>query len=116
TINLKLTFKMEGTGSGANPPTYSAPDFELINEFNSSFVESYYRNGSFGVQRSETITHVLRPRKTGELKISGIQAKVGGRIYRAPDVKVSVVPSGQGVPAQPGSPPVMGGSQQGSGL
>ena len=94
-VSLKLSIKTEGTPS-IGTPTYNAPDFDLINQFDSSYVESYYDNGHFGVRNTREITRVLHPQKTGMLNIGDVEVNVGGTRYKAPSLGVRVTSGGAG--------------------
>lgn len=96
-VSLKFTIELEGSGS-AGRPIYQAPDFDLLNSYQSSYLQSFYDNGKFGVRNTYQITHVLRPKKTGKLIISDVKVQVAGKSYSAPTVTVDVGPAGQGTP------------------
>ncbi len=99
-VSLKLSVRTEGA-TAVEPPNFSAPDFDLVNEFTGAFVESYYENGRFGARNTQQITKVLRPRKTGDLKITDIAIRVNGQVFTAPPITVRVDPAGQGTPPPP---------------
>ncbi len=96
-VSLKLSIKTEGTPS-IGTPTYNAPGFDLINQFDSSYVESYYDNGQFGVRNTREITRVLHPQKTGMLNVSDIEVNVGGTKYKAPSLGIRVTSGGAASP------------------
>jgi hypothetical protein len=100
-VSLKFVLRVEagsplggGLGGRMPRPAFLAPDFEVINEFTGVFMESSYINGRFTSQSNRQLTLVLRPKKTGDLKISNIALDVGGRTLKAPDLRVEVSPSG----------------------
>lgn len=94
-ISLKLSVKTEGN-VGMGTPTYSAPEFDLINQFDNTFIESFYKAGRFGVRNNRDVTHVLRPQRTGTLTISNIRVEVAGKSYSAPPVTIQVTSGGGG--------------------
>ncbi len=96
-VSLKLSIKADG-GLSASQPQFQAPDFEVLNEYNSTYVESYYENGRFGMRNNQTLTKVLKPTKQGTLRISGISITVNGKALRAPDISVRVIAAGGGTP------------------
>lgn len=96
-VSLKFTLKTEGSAASGTPQ-YDAPDFDLVNQFDSSYVESYYDNGKFGVKYSRDLTRVLRPKKVGSFSITGISVNVAGQTYTAPDITVNVTAGGVGTP------------------
>jgi hypothetical protein len=108
-VSLKLNAEYEGDVSFSEP-TIQAPDFEVVNQYSGSFTRSTYTNGRFEVRYSQSITKVLRPLKTGALRISQIQIKADNQVYHAPDVVVQVSPAGAG------SPPPRGYGGGGNGL
>lgn len=98
-VSLKFSVQADGSVS-TTPPTYSAPDFEEINSYESSFVESYYdsTSGRISMRNNQSLTKVLRPTKSGTLRISQIQISVNGKTKKAPDIVVQVGASGSGTP------------------
>ncbi|HAR43889.1 MAG TPA: hypothetical protein DCS07_14850 [Bdellovibrionales bacterium] len=100
-VSLRLKVRAEGSANVSNPQ-FTAPDFDEINQYSSVFVESYYENGRFGMRKNHSVTKVLRPRKVGDLKISGIQIKVEDKAYSAPDITIQVGGAGAGTPAPKG--------------
>jgi hypothetical protein len=94
-VGVRFTVRVEGDEE-VRDLRFSAPDFEAVNEFISSSVESYYRNGRFGRVVSQQIKKYLRPLRTGNLAIRGIQINVGGRVLRAPDLQIEVTAPGRG--------------------
>lgn len=98
-VSLQMVIEMDGNeGRQISEPTFSAPDFDILNSFTSSFMHSFYENGKFGVRNSQKITKVLRPQKTGKLTITGIQVTVDGKQYQAPAIEIEVTPGGAGTP------------------
>src|SRR5262245_34545567 len=89
-VSLKLSYESQGDGGRVGTPNFQAPDFEVINEFTGSFVQSYYdsSSGQFGTRNTQSLTKVLRPLKKGKLRIFGIQMTVDGRVLKAPDILV----------------------------
>lgn len=79
-------------------PQFAAPDFETINQFQSSYIQSYYDNGKVGAVFERTFTYVLRPKKQGKLSIDQIKTKVGEELLNAPALTVQVSTGGQATP------------------
>ncbi len=79
---------------------YDAPDFEVVNEFNSNFVRSEYdgTTGQFLVRNTQKLTKVLRPLRAGTLQIRNIRLEAGGRDLSAPDISVYVASAGAATP------------------
>jgi hypothetical protein len=99
TVSLKLTLLSEG-GASASVPTFNAPDFDVVNSYDSNFTESYYDSstGRFGMKNSQQVTKVLKPSREGDLRITKIQIRVNGQIKSAPDLVVHVGAAGAGTP------------------
>lgn len=99
--SVSLKFSVQGEGNVAtNPPTYDAPDFQEVNSYDSSFVESTYdsSSGQIVMKTTQMLTKVLRPLHTGQLKISHISTVVNGKSKSVPDILVQVNPGGSGTP------------------
>jgi hypothetical protein len=94
-VQLKITTTIEGRAS-VSDPQFDAPEFEIVNQFRSSYIESTYINGKFGMKNNQTFTFVLRPLKTGALTIKNITAEINGSKITAPSITVQVHPSGSG--------------------
>jgi hypothetical protein len=88
-IDESITFKISSAGDGNEPlsPTFDSPDFEIINQFQSSQFSSVYINGKFENKSENSITYILRPMKVGSLKIRNI----ANRGERAPDINIQVI-------------------------
>ncbi|MDR3608040.1 MAG: BatD family protein [Oligoflexia bacterium] len=99
TVSLKLGLVTEG-GASLSSPSFEAPDFDVVNSYDSSFVESYYDSstGRFGMKNSQQVTKVLKPSRVGDLHISRIQIRVNGQVKTAPDIVVHVGSAGAGTP------------------
>src|SRR5690606_12780674 len=110
-LSVRFTVRADGANWTMDGPRFSAPDFEEIQQFSNIFVESYYENGKFGVRQNRQLTHVLRPRRTGTLKIEGIEVTVGGETYQAKPITIQVEAGGAATP-----PPKGYGGGSGSGL
>jgi hypothetical protein len=98
-VALSISVSSEGSVT-ADQLGYEAPDFESVNEYSSNFVRSFYdsSSGRFGMTHTQKLTKVLRPLKAGRLTIRKIQARIGGKMYTAPDIAVTVTPPGAGSP------------------
>ncbi len=85
-LSLKITADTQN--SSHFEPKFEAPDFEIMNQFESSSFSSVYNNGQFESKSEKTVTFILRPLKIGTLKIKNIQNKDGPE--KAPDLVVQV--------------------------
>jgi hypothetical protein len=95
-VNLRINVQVDGNQS-VGDPEFKAPDFDVINEYRGTYVESYYNNGQFGMRNNQQVTKVLKPRKTGDLTISGIKVQASGKTYASDNVfTIHVSPSGAG--------------------
>lgn len=103
-VTLTLTIRSE-QASVSETPQFEAPDFQVVGEYSSLSVSSKYDStlGGFSSERSQVLTKVLHPTKTGSLKISKIQLSANGTVFRAPDIVVTVLASGANTGAKPGS-------------
>lgn len=101
-VALKLTVEVEGGQAVIDEPRFSAPDFQEVNSYQNTFVQSFYENGSFGMRDTRKITKVLRPLNAGELKITGISITINGKTYAADSISVRVNPPGSASPPPKG--------------
>lgn len=85
-VSLKIVSEQSGT-QGLDPQ-FTAPDFEVINQFESSNFSAVYINGKFENKSEKSFTFILRPLKVGSLKISNI--KNPSTQETAPDIIVRV--------------------------
>jgi hypothetical protein len=97
-VALKFVVRTDSSMNSFDGPEFNAPDFDVINEYTGTYVESYYENGNFGVRHNQQITKVLKPKKSGNLRITGLSVKVDGKKYTAPDITVAVSAGGAGTP------------------
>lgn len=97
-VALKMSVRADGQLQLQGPPRFSAPDFDLVNEFTSNFVESFYENGKFGIRNNQQFTKVLRPKRTGTFKIERFEIQVNGNTVTAPPLTVRVAAGGAGTP------------------
>lgn len=97
-ISLKLTVEIEGASLSVGEPEFRSPGLEELNSYQNQFFQSYYENGKFGARNTRTVTKVLRASRPGNYTISGIQIRVNGQAYTAPNITVKVTPPGQGTP------------------
>lgn len=108
---VELKFQVRGEkGLSVGEPTYTAPQFELLNSYPSHEIQMVSVNGVRSIARVETITHVLHPTAAGTLKITGIKVPVNGKTLTAPDQILQVSPPGAG------TPPPRGYGSPGAGL
>lgn len=93
TVSLKIGVQLDGTAR-VGTPEFSAPGLEVVNQFQSTYVESYYENGRFGMRNNRQMTFVLKPSKPGSYSISKISLQVNDAKLQAEDLKVEVLPGG----------------------
>jgi hypothetical protein len=97
-VSVKFHVETESLGAMGGLQ-FSAPDFELVNEYTSQFVNSVLGgDGRIGIRNTRDLTKVFRPRRTGELKITGISIQAEGQVLRAPDIVIKVRAGGAGTP------------------
>lgn len=96
-VSLKLSVQADGRAR-VGEPEFEAPDFDVLNQYRSTFVESFYENGHFGMRNNQSVTVILRPKKTGSLKISSIRVNVNGQSLTASPITVNVTAGGAGSP------------------
>jgi len=84
--SISLKISQFGENNGAFSPRFEAPDFEVMNQFESSQFSSVYVNGRFENKSEKSITYILRPLKVGSLKIRNISNQGD----HAPDLTVQV--------------------------
>ena len=83
-----ISMKITQTGqNGSFSPKFEAPDFEVMNQFESSQFSSVYVNGKFENKSEKSVTFILRPLKLGTLKIHNISNQGD----HTPDLSVQVV-------------------------
>lgn len=102
--SVTLKFSIETSEGQVGDPSFSAPGFDVVNQYNSVSSESYYdsNTGMIGMKTSYEVNKVLKPEKTGNFHISNIRVQVAGKTYTAPDIAVSVTGAGSGTPPPPG--------------
>jgi hypothetical protein len=91
-----ITLKIAANQGEALDPKFDAPDFEIMNQFENSQFHAVYINGKFENKSERSISFILRPVRTGLLKIQNIR----NGSDRAPDLSVQVIqerPYQQGV-------------------
>lgn len=95
TVSLKLSVQSDST-TMTGEAMMKAPDFEVVNEFSSISMSSQYDStvGHFSTLNHQQITKILRPLKTGTLKISEIHLNLGGKSLSAPDISIQVSSNG----------------------
>ncbi len=96
---ISLQFFLESDSmSRLTEPKFRAPDFQIVNEFNSMSVSSQYDStaGGFSMVNQQQITKILKPLKTGTLKISNIEVQARGKVLQSPDISIQVVAVGHG--------------------
>jgi len=85
--SISLKISQSGDANASFSPKFEAPDFEVMNQFESSQFSSVYINGKFENKSQKSVTFILRPLKVGTLKISNISSQG----EHAPDLSVQVV-------------------------
>ena len=98
-LSLKIVLKSPKMVRLSGDPKYSAPDFALVSEYPSQNYETVYANGQFSMQTTLAFTYILRPKKRGTFKITGIELSTqDGQTYRGSPLTVTVVAGGAGTP------------------
>ncbi len=97
--SVSVKFRIETDSMGPiGELEYSAPDFDVVQQYNSNFVSSFYENGRIGIRNTREFTKVLRPKRTGSLQITGISLQADGKNLMAPDFTIKVVAGGVATP------------------
>lgn len=109
-VSLKIVIQASGGDVPSEKPTFQAPNFEIIDDRQSQFVEGYFENGKVGARFTRTYTFVMRPKSVGRATISDISVTVGGQRLQAAPITITVSGGGQG------TPPPRGYGGGGSGL
>ena len=106
TQDESISLKISTSGTEGATPKFEAPDFEIMNQFESSQYSSVYVNGKFENKSEHFTTYILRPLKFGNLKIKNISA---GNEH-AEDVSIQVSrDNGMNKRALPGDAPSLKG-------
>ena len=102
--SVTLKFAIESDEGQVSDPSFSAPGFDVVNQYNAVSSESYYNEstGQIGMKTSYEVNKVLKPEKTGTFHISNIRVQIGGKAFTAPDLTVNVTGAGSGTPPPPG--------------
>ena len=67
--SVALRFKVVTSGmSGGAEPEFEAPDFDVVNQYSSVFVESFYENGKFGARNNRQFTGSVSSLLTSDRK------------------------------------------------
>lgn len=95
-VAIEITVTTDERNAEISTPKYETRDFEEVNSYGGmSGVQTTIINGRISMQRTEQITVVLHPKKTGALTIRGISVTVGGKTVKGPDVTINVTSAGQ---------------------
>jgi hypothetical protein len=99
-VSLRFSLVLDGEGNlgGDFSPRFVAPDFDELNEYQETFNDIRFVNGQMTARFNYRLTKVLKPNRTGALKISGITVKVRGKSLQAPDIPIQVSAAGAGTP------------------
>jgi hypothetical protein len=94
-VILTLTMKSEG-GASEGEPSFDAPDFDVGQQSSSISMSSQYDSstGQMATVTEKSIQVLLHPRKQGQFRISQLQMKSGGQVFKTPDILVLVGPPG----------------------
>ena len=101
-VAFKISIEGDKLSMDVSDPAYRAPDFEELQSFQSASAQSIWVNGQFEIKNTIRVTKILKPLKTGKLKITDIQVRVGGKTYTAGPVEVNVVAAGSATPPPSG--------------
>lgn len=107
-LDESVTLRVIGTGQEPLQVTFDAPDFEILNQFESSQFQAVYVNGKFENKSERSITFILRPLKVGSLRIQNIRSGT----ERAPDLSVQVVQDTSQGQSLPGDAPKLNADQR----
>lgn len=95
--NVSIEFKTSSDdyNSRIGRPQFDAPDFDEVNVYQGmTGIQSSFVNGAITVKRTQGVTVVLHPRKTGKLAIRDVRVLVNGNPVRAQDITIDVAPAG----------------------
>lgn len=99
TLEVTITSGTGGSVLSGTGLSFDAPDFDEINRFDSSSVQTTYDSAKgFVTNVTQRLHRMLRPRKTGVLSIRNIRADVSGVSLSSPDLNVTVRAAGAGTP------------------
>jgi len=90
-VSVQFEISQEGNEGESGDIFFDADDFEELNVMRSQGMQSLWINGNFQTKRTLTVTVVLHPKRTGELKIQNIRTTVGNKKLTAPDQTISVL-------------------------
>ncbi len=95
--NVSVEFKTSTDDYNAriSRPQFDAPDFDEVNVYQGmTGIQSSFIDGAITVKRTQGVTVVLHPRKTGKLTIRNVRVIVDAKPVRAQDIAISVAPAG----------------------
>ncbi|MBI2605327.1 MAG: protein BatD [Deltaproteobacteria bacterium] len=95
--NVSVEFKTSTDDYNAriSRPQFDAPDFDEVNVYQGmTGIQSSFIDGAITVKRTQGVTVVLHPRKTGKLAIRNVRVIVNGKPVHAPDIAIDVAPAG----------------------
>ena len=95
-LSLKFTLAIKEGNPNIEEPEFSAPQFEVINQFQNTQIQSVYENGKFQMQHTRQFTYLLRPKATGMFPITGLSVKVDGKKLTSPNINIRVDNGSQG--------------------
>ncbi len=102
-VSVRMVVEADGTVP-IEAPEFSAPNFDELQNYQESAVQSYYDSnaGKFSAKFTRSFTYVLRPKNTGRLAVTNIHVKVDGKVYNANPITVIVTGGGAGTPPPKG--------------
>ncbi|MCM0605123.1 MAG: protein BatD [Xanthomonadaceae bacterium] len=107
-VSLKLTVDVKSGNPNLEDPDFTAPEFDIINQFQNTQIQSVYENGRFQMKHQRQYTFLLRPKKSGLFSISNISIIANGKKITAPAITMRVDKGGQGNAAFSQSPSGVG--------
>src|SRR5689334_7582531 len=54
-VSLKMSVKADGN-LRTGDPQFDAPDFEVVNQYDATYIQSYYENGQIGMKNTHELT------------------------------------------------------------
>lgn len=89
-LSLKLSVDVQSGQPNIDDPDFTAPEFDTVNQFQNTQIQSVYENGKFQMKHLRQFTFLLRPKKSGLFTISNISILINGKKVSAPPITVRV--------------------------